>query len=230
MPLGPCIAVTMDVPPFHLSGTVYGTLLNHQTALQALGDAVNRPPYNGAPQAPVLYLKPRNTLASDGEPIAVPPGVAELEIGASLGLVIGRPSSHLSEGQAMDHLAGYVIVNDVTVPHSSYYRPSIPFKARDGFCPLGPRVVSRAAIANPDALTLRVYVDGELKQAATTSQLLRPVAKLLTDVTEFMTLSPGDILAVGVAYPAPRVRAGQRARVEIDGLGSLENPFVDRLS
>jgi 5-oxopent-3-ene-1,2,5-tricarboxylate decarboxylase/2-hydroxyhepta-2,4-diene-1,7-dioate isomerase len=230
MPLGPGIAVTMDVPPYRLSGTVYGTLLNHQTALQALGDAVNRPPYNGAPQAPVLYLKPRNTLAANGEPIAMPPGVAELEIGASLGLVIGRPSCRLSEGCALESVAGYLIVNDVSVPHPSYYRPSIAFKARDGFCPLGPRVVPRAALANPDASTIRVYIHGKLMQAATTSQLVRPVAKLLADVTDFMTLLPGDVLTVGVASPAPRVRAGQRARIEIDGLDSLENPFVDGAS
>jgi 5-oxopent-3-ene-1,2,5-tricarboxylate decarboxylase/2-hydroxyhepta-2,4-diene-1,7-dioate isomerase len=230
MPLGPCIAVTMDVPPFRLSGTVYGALLNHRTALQALGDAVNQPPYKGPPQAPVLYLKPHNTLAADAQPVVVPPGVGELEIGASLGLVIGRPSSRLPEDQAIEHLAGYLIVNDVSVPHLRYYRPSIPFKARDGFCPLGPRVVPRAAIANPDALSIRVYVDGELKQMAGTSQLVRPVAKLLADVTEFMTLAPGDVLAVGAAFPAPRIRAGQRARIEIDGLGGLENPFVDRSS
>ena len=230
MPLGPCIAVTMDVPPFRLSGTVYGALLNHRTALHALGDTVNQSPYQRPPQAPVLYVKPRNTLATDGEPIAVPPGVAELEIGASLGLVIGRPSSHLPERQAIEHLAGYLIVNDVSVPHRQYYRPSIPFKARDGFCPLGPRVVSRTAIANPDALTLRIYVDGELRQTATTAELVRPVAKLLADVTDFMTLLPGDVLAVGVASPAPRLRAGQRARIEIDGLGRLENPFVERLA
>ena len=85
----------------------------------------------------------------------------------------------------------------------------------------------RAAIANPDALTIRVYLDGELKQTATTAQLMRPVAKLLADVTDFMTLSPGDVLAVGAAAPAPRARAGQVARIEIDGLGRLENPFVD---
>ena len=230
MPLGPCFAVTMDVPPFRLSGTVYGALLNHRTALQALGDAVNQPPYQRPPQAPVLYVKPRNTLATDGEPIAVPPGVAELEIGASLGLVIGRPASHLPEDVAIEHLAGYLIVNDVSVPHLQYYRPSIPFKARDGFCPLGPRVVSRAAIPNPDALTIRVYVDGELKQTATTSELVRPIAKLLADVTDFMTLTPGDVLAVGVAAPAPRIRAGERAVIEIDGLGRLENPVVEGAS
>jgi 5-oxopent-3-ene-1,2,5-tricarboxylate decarboxylase / 2-hydroxyhepta-2,4-diene-1,7-dioate isomerase len=230
MPLGPCIALTMDVAPFRLSGTVYGALLNHQTALEALGDAVNRPPYNGAPKAPVLYIKPRNTLAADGEPVAVPPGVAELEIGASLGLVIGRPSCRLREDRSLESVAGYLIVNDVSVPHLPYYRPSIAFKARDGFCPLGPCVVPRAALANPDALTIRVYVDGKLIQTASTSQLVRPVAKLLAAVTDFMTLLPGDVLAVGVASPAPRVRAGQRARIEIDGLGRLENPFVDGAS
>jgi 5-oxopent-3-ene-1,2,5-tricarboxylate decarboxylase / 2-hydroxyhepta-2,4-diene-1,7-dioate isomerase len=230
MPLGPCTAVTMDVPPYRLSGTVYGALLNHRTALQALGDAVSRPPYNAAPQAPVLYIKPRNTLAVDGELVAVPRGILELEIGASLGLVIALPSARLRESHALEHVAGYLIVNDVSVPHPSYYRPSIPFKARDGFCPLGPRVVPRAAIANPDALTIRVYIDGELKQTTTTSQLVRPVARLLADVTEFMTLMPGDVLAVGVASPAPRIRAGQRAGIEIEGLGRLENPIVEGAS
>ena len=226
MPLGPCIAVTMDVPPYRLSGTVYGALLNHRTALQALGDAIHRPPYNRAPQAPVLYLKPRNTLAADGAPVAVPPGVAELEIGASLGVVIGRPACRLSADRALEFVAGYLIVNDVSVPHLPYYRPSIPFKARDGFCPLGPRVVARAALSNPDALTIRVFIDGELRQTAVTAELVRPVAKLLADVTDFMTLLPGDVVAVGVASPAPRIRAGQRARVEVDGLGRLENPFM----
>ena len=226
MPLGPCIVVTMDVPPYRLSGTVYGALLNHRTALQALGDAIHRPPYNRAPQAPVLYLKPRNTLAADGAPVAVPPGVAELEIGASLGVVIGRPACRLSADRALEFVAGYLIVKDVSVPHLPYYRPSIPFKARDGFCPLGARVVARAALTNPDALTIRVFIDGELRQTAVTAELVRPVAKLLADVTDFMTLLPGDVVAVGVASPAPRIRAGQRARVEVDGLGRLENPFM----
>src|SRR5207244_12153561 len=162
MPLGPGPAVSMDVPPYGLSGTLYGALLNHQSALQALGEAINHPPYQRAPQAPVLYLKPRDTLAFGGEPVAVPPGMAELEIGATLGLVIGRPACRLSEESALEHVAGYLIVNDVSIPHQPYYRPSIRFKARDGFCPLGPCVVPRAAIANPDASPLRVSLAGAL--------------------------------------------------------------------
>ena len=225
MPLGLPVAVSMDVPPYRLWGTVYGALLNHRTALEALGDAVHQPPYKAPPQAPVLYLKPRNTLAADRDAVTVPAGVTELEVGATLGLVIGAPACRLSAENALEHVAGFVIVNDVSVPHLPYYRPSIPAKARDGFCPLG-ACVPRAAVANPDALTIRVLVDDELRQTASTADLVRPIARLLVDVTDFMTLSPGDVLAVGVAAPAPRVRAGQRARIEIDGLGRLENPFV----
>jgi len=123
-------------------------------------------------------------------------------------------------------VAGYLIVNDVSVPHDTFYRPSIRFKARDGFCPLGPAVVPRDAIVDPDALTLRTYVDGVLVQMSSTADLVRSAASLLADVTEFMTLSPGDVLALGVAWPAPRVRAGQRVDIVADALGTLSNDFV----
>jgi len=223
MPL--TLAVSIEQPPWRLSGTVYGTLLNHRSALAALGAAAEEPPYRGAPRAPVLYLKPRNTLAGDGDAVTVPAGIAELEIGACLALVIGRAACRVSEARALDYVAGYLIVNDVSVPHSYYYRPSVRCKARDGFCPLGPHLTAAAAVADPDALGIRVYIDGLLCHSASTADLIRPVARLLADVTEFMTLSPGDVLAVGAAAPAPRVRAGQRVRIEIDALGSLTNAF-----
>jgi 5-oxopent-3-ene-1,2,5-tricarboxylate decarboxylase/2-hydroxyhepta-2,4-diene-1,7-dioate isomerase len=222
----PQVAVPIEVPPYQLSGVVYATLLNHRSAWQELGEAVNHPPYDAPPKAPVLYVKPRNTLAASGDPVPVPAGVSELELEASLGLVIGRPACRLEEARALEYLAGYLIVNDVSVPHRPYYRPSIRARARDGFCPVGPRVVPRAAIANPDDLAIRVFIDGKLRQQTGTSQLVRSIRRLLADVTDFMTLSPGDILAVGAAAPAPRVRAGQQARIEIDGLGQLESPFV----
>jgi len=222
----PQVAVPIEVPPYQLSGVVYATLLNHRSAWQELGEAVNHPPYDAPPKAPVLYVKPRNTLAASGDPVRVPAGVTELELEASLGLVIGRPACRLEEARALEYLAGYLIVNDVSIPHRPYYRPSIRARARDGFCPVGPRVVPRAAIANPDDLAIRVFIDGKLRQQTGTSQLVRSIRRLLADVTDFMTLSPGDILAVGAAAPAPRVRAGQQARIEIDGLGQLESPFV----
>jgi 5-oxopent-3-ene-1,2,5-tricarboxylate decarboxylase / 2-hydroxyhepta-2,4-diene-1,7-dioate isomerase len=220
------VELPFDIPPYRLSGTVYGALLNHGSALAALGDAVNQPPYQKPPQAPVLYIKPRNTLAGEGAAVAVPADPGEVEVGATLGVVMGRSACRLDAATALDSVAGFLIVNDVSLPHASFFRPGVRFKARDGFCPLGPQVTPRAAVPNPDALGIRVFIDGSLKASANTSGLLRNVRQLLADVTEFMTLAPGDVLAVGVALPAPTVRAGQRTRIEIDGLGVLNNSYI----
>ena len=206
-------------------GTVYGTLLNHADALAALGEAVNAPPYKAPPKAPVLYIKPRNTWVGEGDAVIVPAGVEALEIGATLGLVIGRAASRVSEGEALQYVAGAVIVDDVSVPHASYYRPSLRFKARATFCPLGP-FVARDAIGSPDALAIVVSIDGETVQRASTAGLIRSAARLIAEVSEFMTLSPGDVLSVGVAAGAPRARAGQRVSIAIDGLGRLDNPLI----
>ncbi len=206
-------------------GTVYGTLLNHPDALAALGSAVHEPPYKAPPKAPVLYIKPRNTWAGAGDRVVVPKGVEELEIGASLGLVIGRTACRVREANALSFVAGCVIVNDVSVPHASYYRPSLRFKARDGFCPIGP-FVALECLGSPDALQVQVEVDGVVVQRSSTAGLIRPAARLLADVSEFMTLSPGDVLMLGVAAGAPRARAGQRVGILISGLGRLDNLFV----
>ena len=206
-------------------GTVYGTLLNHRDALAALGPAVDQPPYKAAPKAPILYIKPRNTWIAAGEAIVVPAGVPALEMGATLGLVIGRPACRVSEAEALDFVAGYVIVNDVSMPHASYYRPSLRFKARDSFCPIG-RFVARDAVGSPDALDITVAIDGQVVQRASTAGLIRSAARLLAEVSDFITLAPGDVLSVGVAAGAPQARAGQQVCITIDGLGQLDNPLV----
>jgi len=208
-----------EAPP---RGTVYGTLLNFRGALAALGDSVNQPPLKAPPKAPILYIKPRNTFAADGDAVLLPEGVETLEFGASLALVIGRTACRVAESDALDVLAGYAIANDVSVPHQPYYRPSLRFKCRDGFCPIG-TVVPRSAVPDPDALGITVEVDGEIVQRGHTSTLIRSVARLLADVTEFMTLSRGDLLLVGVPEGAPRLRSGQRASIRIDALGELRN-------
>jgi 2-keto-4-pentenoate hydratase/2-oxohepta-3-ene-1,7-dioic acid hydratase in catechol pathway/uncharacterized membrane protein len=147
---GPLTSVPFDVAPFRFSGTVYGTLLNHRDALDALGASVHEAPYKAPPKSVVLYLKPRNTLAGPGDAVAVPSDAPELELGPSLGLVIGRTACRVSEAQALDHVAGCVIVADIGVPHASFYRPQVRFKARDGFCPIGPRVVGLDDLATSD--------------------------------------------------------------------------------
>jgi 5-oxopent-3-ene-1,2,5-tricarboxylate decarboxylase/2-hydroxyhepta-2,4-diene-1,7-dioate isomerase len=208
-----------------LSGTVYGTLLNHREALAALGDQVNVAPYKAPPQAPILYIKPRNTWAKTGDSVLVPPDAPELQMGATLGLVIGRVASHVSLADALDHVRGYVVLNDISVPHDSFYRPSMRFKCRDGFCPMG-AFVPREAVGNPDTLAMTVAVDGVVVQQTDTGGRLRSVAQLLVDVTEFMTLHPGDILSIGVSAHPPLAHAGQRVTIKVDGVGQLENTLV----
>jgi 5-oxopent-3-ene-1,2,5-tricarboxylate decarboxylase/2-hydroxyhepta-2,4-diene-1,7-dioate isomerase len=218
-PHGPAFA-----PP--VSGTVYGTLLNHRDALAALGEQMHAAPYKAPPQAPVLYIKPRNTLVGHRVPVVVPADAPELEIGATLGLVIGRTACRVSESQALAHVAGYTVVNDIGIPHDSLYRPSMRFKCRDGFCPIGPAVIARALVGDPGALHVSVAIDGEVVQRSSTADLVRPAARLIVDVSEFMTLFPGDVLMLGVAAGAPRAHAGQRVTITIAEVGELETPLV----
>jgi 5-oxopent-3-ene-1,2,5-tricarboxylate decarboxylase / 2-hydroxyhepta-2,4-diene-1,7-dioate isomerase len=217
--------VVVPFAPWALSGTVLGVLMNHRPALAALGDAVHQAPYKAPPQAPVLYVKPRNTWLGSGGVVSVPADAPELELGACLAAVIGRTANAVAADRAPEHVAGWLLVADLCVPHAVFYRPSLRWRVRDGFCPLGPEVVPRAAVPWPDALTLTVEVDGRPLHEATTGDRVRGVAALIADVSAFMTLNPGDLLMLGVAQGAPRVRAGQRARVCAPGLAPLDVRF-----
>ncbi|WP_028226983.1 fumarylacetoacetate hydrolase family protein [Paraburkholderia ferrariae] len=208
-----------------VSGAVYGTLLNDRAALAALGDAVNAPPYKAPPRAPILYLKPRNTLAGHGARVAVP-GEEGVEVGASLGIVIGRTAARVSAREAFDYVAGYTLVADLSVPHASVYRPSVRFRARDNFCVIGPAIVARAHVAHPDDLAITVQIAGEAPFTASTAASVRGVAQLLEDVTDFMTLAPGDIITLGVPHGAPVAKAGARATLAIGDWAPLAIDFV----
>lgn len=209
-----------------LSGTVYGVLANDPALVASLGEAVHQPPYKTAPQAPVLYLKPRNTLAPAGSRTALPAGLASFELGAHLGLVIGRTACRVPASRALSYLAGYLPVADLSLPHANYYRPGLRFKARDGSCVLGVDLTPVSAVSDPDALTVRVSVDEQTLQSASTGGRVRRVAQLLADVTAFMTLRPGDLLLLGASHGAPQVRAGQSYRIEIADLPALEGAIT----
>jgi len=216
--------IQLDIP---ITGTVFGTLLNYKGALASLGKAVNDKPYNAPPIAPILYIKPANTFNRYGADIPMPDGLSRLEIGAALGLVIGKQAVAVDEENALTYVAGYTIVNDVSVPHASVYRPAVQHKARDGFCPIGPWIIDRPEVDNPDDLTIRVFINDKLQQENSTSNLIRSTSRLLADVTEFMTLNPGDVLLVGVPEDAPQAKIGDEIRIEIADIGSLENFIVD---
>jgi 5-oxopent-3-ene-1,2,5-tricarboxylate decarboxylase / 2-hydroxyhepta-2,4-diene-1,7-dioate isomerase len=208
-----------------VSGAIYGTLLNDRHALEALGEAVNAPPYKAPPRAPILYLKPRNTHAGHRARVVVPGGEG-VQVGASLGIVIGRTAARVAAHEAFDYIAGYALVADLCVPHASVYRPSVRFRARDNFCVVGPAVVARRHVADPDRLAISVNVAGRPAFAATTATSVRGVAQLLADVTDFMTLAPGDVVTLGVPHGAPVAQAGDHATLAIADWAPLEIDFV----
>lgn len=206
-------------PP--VAGLVYGCLLNDRAALDALGDAMHAAPYKAPPAAPVLYLKPRNTLAGHRARVAVPGDGEGVEAGISLGIVIGRTATRVRAADALDHVAGYTIVGDLSVPHRSVYRPSIRYRARDRFCVIGPAIVARDDVPDTANLGMSVAIDGKPVFTASTATFVRGVAQLIADVTDFMTLSAGDVLTLGVPHGAPVAHAGDEVTMTLGTLAPL---------
>lgn len=195
------------------TGTVYGVLLNFRAEVEALAPQMNQPPYKAPPKAPVLYVKTANTWTTHGGAVPVPAHVPEVEVGATVGIVMG-------DGGA---LAGYVLMNDLSVPHASFFRPPVKFKCLDGFLGIGgaPRTDG-----DPDTFTLEVRIDGELRHTADFSRLVRPATRLLADVGEFMTLRAGDVLMLGCNAGRPLAKVGERIEISAPGFEPLVNTLV----
>jgi 5-oxopent-3-ene-1,2,5-tricarboxylate decarboxylase/2-hydroxyhepta-2,4-diene-1,7-dioate isomerase len=197
-------------------GTVYGTLMNFRGELDALGDRMKEAPYKAPPQAPVLYVKPANTWTENGGSIVIPAGVQEVAIGATVAMVMKSPRE----------VAGYVLMNDVTLPHDTFFRPPVKFNCLDGFLGIGDRIRARNEAGDPAVFKLDVRINGELKQTVRFSQMVRSADKLLADVSEFMTLGEGDMLMLGCDVGRPLARAGDRVEIKMPALGTLTNTFV----
>lgn len=170
---------------FMPTGTVYGTLLNFQAELAALQPQMYQPPYKAPPQAPVLYIKPANTWSANGATVAVPARVPEVEIGATIAMVMPSESNEKIR---------FVLLNDMSIPHSSFFRPPVKFKCLDGFLGIGSQTIEADT---PQDFKLEVRVNGDLVQSLVFSQLVRPASQLLADVSDFMTLHDGDVLMLG---------------------------------
>lgn len=198
-------------------GTVFGVILNDTVSVQKIG-SLEEAPYKGAPKAPVLYLKPANTRVGCGSAVSLPAGANSVEVAATIGLVMGRAAGRLSPADALDSVAGVVLAADLSLPHTSYYRPAIREKCFDGSLPIS----SVKPLADLASLTLTTEIDGQVVDTRSLNDLIRSPAKLLADVTEWMTLSQGDVLLVGVRYMAPQAKAGSAVKISADGLGSLQ--------
>lgn len=205
---------TAPQPAWQPQGTVYGTLLNFRREWDLWAPRMTQDPHKAAPQAPVLYVKSANTFSPVGQDLCLQDGVSEVDIGATLGLVMGPG------GQ----LAGAALLCDWSVPHTSYFRPPVKFRCRDGFLAL-PQQVSAGQVADWAALQMAVRRNGELVQTVDLRELMRDVPTLLADVGEFMTLQAGDVLMVGTDCLAnglrPRAKGGDRVEISAPGLASV---------
>jgi len=200
--------------------------MGSRATLDALGPALNEKPYGAPPKAPVLYIKPANTWMGDGDPIIVPTDIAGVQAGVTLAAVLQRDLYQATSETVLDALAGFTIVNDVTIPHSDFFRPMIQNRCRDRFCAIGATLVRVDAFPSLDSIEMRVWVNGQLRCTETTAGLVRPIARLLADISALFTLSAGDLVLIGAAPNSPVVKPGDEVRMEIAGIGSLQNPVV----
>ena len=184
------------------------------------------------PSAPLLFAKWPNTLIGHGEPIVLPAESKEVDYEAELGVVIGTTAKHVSERDALDVVQGYICVNDVSARDLQFGDGQwTRGKSPDTFCPVGPRLVPREEIDDPQALAIRCVLNGETMQDSSTSQMIFSVAEIIAYVTRVITLEPGDLIATGTpagvgVFRDPKVllKDGDEVSVEIEGLGTLTNP------
>ncbi len=186
------------------------------------------------PERPILFAKWPSALIGPGEPITIPAITSKVDYEAELGVVIGTRARGVSVEDALDAVAGYVCVNDVSARDLQFSDGQwVRGKSLDTFCPVGPRLVPGLEIEDPQSLRIRTRVNGELLQDSSTANMVFSVAELVAFVSEAITLEPGDLIATGTPAgvgfartPPVFLQPGDEVAVEIDGIGTLSNPVV----
>jgi len=187
------------------------------------------------PKLPMIFNKQSTCVVGPHDPVHVPRASHVVDYEGELGFVIGRRCRHVSREAAADVIAGYLVVNDVTVRDWQFRVPTWTMgKSFDTHGPIGPWIVTTDELADPHQLRLRTWVNGELLQESNTKQLIFDCFALVEHLSTAFTLEPGDIIATGtpsgvgiVRKPPVLLKAGDVVRVEIDGIGAIENPVID---
>jgi len=190
------------------------------------------------PKDPIIFTKVPESVIADREAIKIPYGVSEaIDYEAELTVIIGKGGKGIAEADAMNHVWGYTIVNDVTARdwqqrHKQWHLG----KSFDTFCPMGPVAVSAGTAAdecNGEDTQMKLWVNGELRQNVGTKSLIFNIPKLISVISQGITLYPGDLIAtgtpvgVGLGFKPPKyLKAGDVVRIEIDGIGILENTLI----
>ncbi len=213
--------------PLHDPGRFIGVGLNYRAHAREIGQR--------EPVSPPFFAKWNNCINGPEDPIVRPRGCLALDYEGELGVIMGRTVRDVAAKEALDAVFGYTVINDVSA-RDWQFRTSqwLAGKVADGFAPMGPAVVGREEIADPQALTIRTWVNGQLRQESGTSDMIFDVATLISILSTVTTLEAGDIIATGTpsgvgmsADPPCYLTAGDLVRIEIPGIGVLANTVVD---
>jgi len=213
---GPCVAQP---------GKIIGVGLNYRRHAIESGMAI--------PTTPVLFSKFSNTIAAPGEKIVLPANAVEYDYEAELGVIIGKRAKNVSEPEALNYVLGYCNINDLSA-RDLQMRTSqwMLGKTLDQFMPIGPYLVTADEIENPQALNVRCWVNGALRQNSSTSDMVFNVAQLVSYLSQYMTLEAGDVISTGTPEGVVLgmkekqwLKPGDEVIVEVAGLGRLINTF-----
>jgi 2-keto-4-pentenoate hydratase/2-oxohepta-3-ene-1,7-dioic acid hydratase in catechol pathway len=213
-------------PPVSRPGKIICVGLNYRRHAAESGLAV--------PETPVLFSKFANAVAAPGEPIPLPDNAVQYDYEVELAAVIGRRARYVSEGQALDYVLGYCTANDLSA-RDLQTRTSqwLLGKTLDKFMPLGPYLVTADQVPDPQNLALRTWVNGELRQNSNTSDMVFSVAQLVSYVSQYITLEPGDVILTGTPEGVILgmkekvwLKAGDEVTLEVEGLGRLTNSMI----
>lgn len=226
------IRANPDMPLLDEREITYGPCVPHHGKIICLGMNYQRHTAKlepGQQPSPILFAKYNNSLAAAGEVIPLPPVAVEYDYEAELAVVIGHRAQHVLEDVALDYVFGYCNANDLSARELQRRTSQWTLgKILDKFFPIGPYLVTADEVPDPQALSIRAWVNGDLGQDATTADMIFSVAYLISYMSTYFTLEPGDIIATGTPDRVPRaektwLKAGDCVEIEIQGLGRLVN-------
>jgi 2-keto-4-pentenoate hydratase/2-oxohepta-3-ene-1,7-dioic acid hydratase in catechol pathway len=181
------------------------------------------------PQEPVLFFKATSALVGPNDNIIIPKGSEKTDWEVELAIVIGAKASYVEEADALDHVAGYLLHNDVSERAFQLERSGqwVKGKSCDAFAPIGPFIATKEEIANPNNLNLWLKLNGEMMQDSNTSDFIFNIQQVVSHISQFMTLLPGDIVSTGTPFgvglgltPPKYLKAGDIVELGIEGLGT----------
>ena len=216
--LGPCVGSVSKIVAIGL---------NYRLHAQEAGAAI--------PSEPIFFMKATSSICGPNDEVIIPKGSQKTDYEVELGIVIGSLARHVSQSDARKHVAGYCVVNDVSEREFQIERGGqwTKGKSADTFCPTGPWLVTADEVPDPGKLTLWTEVNGERRQSSNTADLIFGVDEIVSYVSQFMTLLPGDLIptgtpsGVGMGFKPPKfLKPGDRVRLSVEGLGEQNQRLV----